>query len=312
MANIKNLGSISSANNLLRSAAHSMVTNASTTANIEDIDISLIDYDDTNEFLNGYEDIEILSESINETGTKAVIIDVYKKKDGRYLCCSGHSRLKVMQKNGEAKITCNIIDDPGTDNLRAKNLILMNTQRKRRPLYVARNIKKYESILRSEGNKDAQQKTLKQFDVSMKTYYRYMKILKLSDNLQQLCTGVDFPYSVLVDNVESLSEEEQEQLYVQVAKKQSISEESISSSELKDLIDKIKNKAEIEDEKHIVESEEPVEKKSAYVHTACKRFLKLKDNDLSSIIKEHDKERTLEYATELKDYLEEIIEYCKE
>lgn len=280
----------------------------------KNIPIDLIDFDEKNEFLNGYEDQEKLEESINEIGMLSVI-GVYKKNDdsGRYLCYSGHSRLKALISAGKDVVPCYIKDEPENEIDKTKNLILMNIQRQKRPLYFARNLKEYESILRKEGNKNPFDVITKQYGISKVTYYRYMKILKLSDELQQLCATVDFPYSVLVDNAESMGIEEQHQLYDIVLKKQSVLEDTITSSELKELIDNIKNKGEIEAIKDVVQKEtEPVEKKSAYVHTACKRFLKLKENDLSNIIKDHDKSRTLVCATELRDYLNEIIKYCQE
>lgn len=297
--------------NMMKQTAKSFSTQSNSIA--KNIPIDLIDFDEKNEFLNGYEDQEKLEESINEIGMLSVI-GVYKKNDdsGRYLCYSGHSRLKALISAGKDVVPCYIKDEPENELDKTKNLILMNIQRQKRPLYFARNLKEYESILRKEGNKNPFEIITKQYGISKVTFYRYMKILKLPDNMQQLCTAVDFPYSILVDAAETMTEEEQSQLCDEIAKKQSILEDAITSNELKELIDKIKNKSKIESENPISDLDTAKEKKSAYVHTACKRFLKLKNNDLKDIIKENDKERTLVCASQLRDYLDEIIKYCKD
>ena len=102
---------------------------------VEDIDIELIDTDEINEQLFGYEDLNKIEQSFEEIGNKSIIY-VYERNNGRYLCYAGNQRLLASKNRNEKKITC-VIDGPEpTEDERIEQLIFMNAQRIQRPYYI--------------------------------------------------------------------------------------------------------------------------------------------------------------------------------
>ena len=154
---------------------------------VADLSLDLLDFDENNEFLFGYHDLERIKNTIDESKLTAPPI-VYKKDDGRYLIASGHTRVKALKELGKKKVTCQIMALPGNEDQIKKNLIYLNTQRREAPLYIARNISEYEKILRREGFKGSMDQELaKQFGYKKTMLYRYKKILSLPKELQELC-----------------------------------------------------------------------------------------------------------------------------
>lgn len=267
---------------------------------VMDIDIGLIDFDEKNEYLNGYEDLEQLQSSIDQIGMKSVI-GVYKKPDGRYLCYSGHSRILAEMNNGKKKLTCQVEKMPETEAEKNKMLVMMNTQRRKRPLYVARNMKELERIYRMEGTKgDVIEKVCKHFGIARKTFYRYYKILELREEYQELCKELDFPFTILVDNYDSLSEDQKTKLYELIKEKQNSEEKIISGVELKELIEELKLKD--------VPREKTAENK-VYIDTYVNKMYKLSKENSFEI---KNKKRTLQRALEAKEFIDRIIKECEE
>lgn len=152
---------------------------------VEDIDIDLIDTDEVNEELFGYEDLYKIEESIETIGNKSVIF-VYERPDGRYLCYAGNQRLIASKRKGEKTITC-VIDGPEPEKQeRIEQYIFMNAQRSPRPYYIAQQLKAYENILRSRGVKDVPKTIEQKFGYKVRMQQIYKQILTLTPELQSL------------------------------------------------------------------------------------------------------------------------------
>lgn len=172
---------------------------SSTSAHVKDISIDLIDEDELNEQLFGYEDLYKIEESFETIGNKSVI-SVYAKPDGRYLCFSGTQRLKAARKSGDKKITC-VVDGkvPESKEERAEKLLFMNAQRESRPYYIAQQLKAYEQILRKRGEKNPAKVIEKKFGIKDRMQHYYKNILKLNPVLQELFKRNDISFAALLD-----------------------------------------------------------------------------------------------------------------
>ncbi len=170
---------------------------AKTDRRIEDIDISLIDVDDINEQLFGYEDLKKIETSFKEIGNKSVIY-VYERENGRYLCYAGNQRLIASKNRKDKKITC-VIDGPEpTKEERIEQLIFMNAQRVQRPYYIAQQLKEYEKLLRSKGKTDVVSLIEEKFGYKKRMQQTYKQILKLTPELQNLFKREDIPFAYLL------------------------------------------------------------------------------------------------------------------
>ncbi|WP_458458063.1 ParB/RepB/Spo0J family partition protein [Pseudobutyrivibrio sp.] len=202
---------------------------------VADLSLDLLDFDENNEFLFGYHDLERIKNTIDESKLTAPPI-VYKKDDGRYLIASGHTRVKALKELGKKKVTCQIMALPGNEDQIKKNLIYLNTQRREAPLYIARNISEYEKILRREGFKGSMDQELaKQFGYKKTMLYRYKKILSLPKKLQELCAYDEIAWYGLIDNYTSIPEEKYDVFVNEVL---SILDEDghVSNKQVEDLI----------------------------------------------------------------------------
>ena len=169
-----------------------------TSRKVEDLNIDLIDTDELNEQLFGYEDLYKIEESIDTIGNKSVIF-VYEKDDGRYLCYAGNQRLLASKNKKEEKITC-VIDGPEPDKEnRIEQYIFMNAQRTPRPYYIAQQLKAYESVLRSKGEKSVSDIIEKKFGIKVRMQQIYKQILTLSPVLQELFKNDDIQLKYLLE-----------------------------------------------------------------------------------------------------------------
>lgn len=168
---------------------------------VEDIDINLIDEYEQNESMFGYNNLEDVINSIKQTGSQGVTINVFTKDNGRYLCYSGNTRLRAMKALGEKKITC-IIEGPMPDDhelmLRA---IYGNKQREFDPYHIAQEIEMVEASFRDKGLTGA----MLAEEIEAVTGYKstsqklYKQILKLNPSLQTLFDSKDIPYKHLLN-----------------------------------------------------------------------------------------------------------------
>lgn len=271
---------------------------------VADLSLDLLDFDENNEFLFGYHDLERIKNTIDESKLTAPPI-VYKKDDGRYLIASGHTRVKALKELGKKKVTCQIMALPGNEDQIKKNLIYLNTQRREAPLYIARNISEYEKILRREGFKGSMDQELaKQFGYKKTMLYRYKKILSLPKELQELCAYDEIAWYGLIDNYTSIPEEKYDVFVNEVL---SILDEDghVSNKQVEDLISG-----------YIVKESTPKENNDEVVKVEkiSKKFKKIVslayDEEIN--IRKKDKQEVKRQAEELKEYLDRIIEACDE
>ena len=271
---------------------------------VADLSLDLLDFDENNEFLFGYHDLERIKNTIDESKLTAPPI-VYKKDDGRYLIASGHTRVKALKELGKKKVTCQIMALPGNEDQIKKNLIYLNTQRREAPLYIARNISEYEKILRREGFKGSMDQELaKQFGYKKTMLYRYKKILSLPKELQELCAYDEIAWYGLIDNYTSIPEEKYDVFVNEVL---SILDEDghVSNKQVEDLISG-----------YIVKKSTPKENNDEVVKVEkiSKKFKKIVslayDEEIN--IRKKDKQEVKRQAEELKEYLDRIIEACEE
>ena len=271
---------------------------------VADLSLDLLDFDENNEFLFGYHDLERIKNTIDESKLTAPPI-VYKKDDGRYLIASGHTRVKALKDLGKKKVTCQIMALPDNEDQIKKNLIYLNTQRREAPLYIARNISEYESILRREGFKGSMDQELaKQFGYKKTMLYRYKKILSLPKELQELCAYDEIAWYGLIDNYVDIPEDKYNEFIASIL---SILDEEghVSNKQVEDIIRGYTNKESKKEEK--VNNLEKGEKIS-------KRFKKIVsmmyDGEIK--VKRKDKEEIKVQAEELKEFLDKLIEACED
>ncbi|MBP3263347.1 ParB/RepB/Spo0J family partition protein [Pseudobutyrivibrio sp.] len=271
---------------------------------VADLSLDLLDFDENNEFLFGYHDLERIKNTIDESKLTAPPI-VYKKDDGRYLIASGHTRVKALKDLGKKKVTCQIMALPDNEDQIKKNLIYLNTQRREAPLYIARNISEYESILRREGFKGSMDQELaKQFGYKKTMLYRYKKILSLPKELQELCAYDEIAWYGLIDNYVDIPEDKYNEFIASIL---SILDEEghVSNKQVEDIIRGYINKESKKEEK--VNNLEKGEKIS-------KRFKKIVsmmyDGEIK--VKRKDKEEIKVQAEELKEFLDKLIEACED
>lgn len=271
---------------------------------VADLSLDLLDFDENNEFLFGYHDLERIKNTIDESKLTAPPI-VYKKDDGRYLIASGHTRVKALKELGKKKVTCQIMALPGNEDQIKKNLIYLNTQRREAPLYIARNISEYEKILRREGFKGSMDQELaKQFGYKKTMLYRYKKILSLPKELQELCAYDEIAWYGLIDNYTSIPEEKYDVFVNEVL---SILDEDghVSNKQVEDLISGyiVKESTPKENNDEVVKVEK--------ISKKFKKIVSLAYNEEINIRKK-DKQEVKRQAEELKEYLDRIIEACEE
>lgn len=288
----------------LRDLTSRETSSQNTSEIVADLALDLLDFDENNEFLFGYHDLERIKNTIDESKLTAPPI-VYKKDDGRYLIASGHTRVKALKELGKKKVTCQIMALPGNEDQIKKNLIYLNTQRREAPLYIARNISEYETILRREGFKGSMDQELaKQFGYKKTMLYRYKKILSLPKKLQELCAYDEVAWYGLIDNYSKVPEDKYDEFVNSIL---SILDEEghVSNRQVEELINRYISKEKIE-----IEHKDEVDK----VEKISKRFKKIVsiayDEEIN--IRKKDKQVIKEQAEELKVFLEKIIEACEE
>ncbi len=180
---------------------HSVTLPPKTKKHVEDIDIDLIDEFELNDKIFGYNSLDALKNSIEKTDD-AVIITVYKRSNGRYLCWDGNSRLKVLKDMGIKKITCNISgDEPASDHEKLINAICANTQRTFDPYHIAHEIQEVENSFRKEKNLSGDLLVCAVADVTgyKETAQKYYKqILKLDPKLQLLFDSQTVPFKAML------------------------------------------------------------------------------------------------------------------
>lgn len=199
----------SKSNNLVNSVLK-QVDETSLDNKKRDIEISLIDLNEDNEDIFGYDDVDFLAAEIAEFGFSGAI-EVYAKKDGRYEVSSGHRRLLAAKKNGYQKVPC-IISEDVDDATKAQKLIMSNIHhRKMSPLMWAKAINYYEKNVldknkQYEGRK--RDELARKFNISPASVHRYTVLLNLIPELQKQANTYGYPYNILVP-IASLTKDDQ-------------------------------------------------------------------------------------------------------
>lgn len=271
------------------------------TAFIQEIEIDLIDSDEENEYLFGYNEVSEIAKSIKEVGFKSVVT-VYKKENGRYQCLSGNSRIRACKELKMDKIRCEIVEAPKSDDEKDLVLIKLNTQRVNRPLYLARQIKRAEEIYRNQGLKGAEleEKICDAFNIKRSQMFEYKKINNIHPILQDLCAVDGVPYSGITKVSEEIPEDKLREFHDKV-------------------VDYCKNNSYIDGPKIglIMKSlkeeyiEEEVEKtaKKVDVNKVLKKLDTI-DMEKEIKIKKKEKESIKEKALMYIEYLNKVVEEC--
>ena len=188
-------------NNVTNNQFAERTTEPGTNKNVKDIPLSQIDLYELNEKIFGYNNLEALETSIKNTGTDAIEIHVYEKPDGRYLCYSGNTRLKVLKKLNLKLVTC-IIDGPvPDDNELLLNVVSMNTQRVDDPYHVALRIQAVENALREKGlaGESLTGELEKRLGYKRTQQFQYKQILSSPSELQPLFSNPNVPFKKLLE-----------------------------------------------------------------------------------------------------------------
>ena len=280
------------------------VSKSKTSRPIEDIDINLIDNDDLNENLFCYEDVDLIEESMNTFGDKAVIY-VYKKNDGRYLCYSGNQRLLALKNRNESKVACYVDGPEPSEEQRIEALLFMNVHRSKRPYYIAQQIKAYENVLRKKGCKKVPEEIEKKFGYKVRAQQTYKQILALEPVLQRLFKNDDIQsWKFLLENCVKVPAGK-EQAYADALEK-NLDSDGYTNELIKTTLLEISNET-INSEKTVTSNSK---KKTSQVFKSL-MSLPYYDEDELIFVPEKKKKEIAEQIEALEAYIQRVKEACK-
>lgn len=270
-----------------------------TSKNIADIDVSLIDTDNINEQLFGYEDLNKIEQSFDTIGNNSIIY-VYRRSNGRYLCFAGNQRLLATKNRGEKIITCMIAGDEPSETERIENYIFMNSQRTPRPYYIATQLVEYEKVLRKKGKSNISKLIEEKFGYKESMQRTYKQLLKLDESLWPLFKRDDIPFAFLLDKCKKIpSGKENEFAYVFTQKAEN---EEVTT----DMINKVYS---IVTQKDTEKENIPKYEKSSQVFKELSSLPYFKDDKI--IIPREKRQIIKEQAEQYKLYLDKVLEACK-
>lgn len=273
------------------------------------IPIDLLDEDENNEYLNGYDDIATLRNSFEENDDNGGI-HVYERKNGHYLVWSGNTRLKVARERKEKELLVIVTGpEPEDEFEKHKRRLAMNQGRQDRPLYIARNIAEYEKGLNRKGVRgDIRNKELeKAFSMPARNIQRYKRILNLNEELQLLFKypQKDIPYIAMIDKVIPKIPEDKAKEFAYAFNTVMSDGEEMSSARLEQLFVRVVNGVKPKNTKN----------STVKVNQILKQYKALLsveyDDDGIIVVNEKKKDQILREADELKNYIEDIIEAYK-
>ncbi|MBQ7242067.1 MAG: ParB N-terminal domain-containing protein [Firmicutes bacterium] len=191
----------------------------SSVPNIINIPIHLIDPNPDNEDLNGTKDIEALSSAISEDGFLGVII-VIKKGNGRYEISWGHRRFLALKENKAVEVPCLVLEKK--DEIEKAKLLLRGNMNVRdvTPMIFAKRIQYYiDHVFKPSHMKGkAKDAAAAFFGIGPSNVHRYLCLLKLNEDLQNLTDDPDFAFSALQTAV-NLDSVEQKELFQWIQQK---------------------------------------------------------------------------------------------
>jgi len=170
-----------------------------------------------NEYLFGMEkdDIEHMAEGIRENGFQGVV-EVFS--DGKsYELYSGHIRKYGAMKAGLTKVPAIVKPMPEETVKRrlllGANLYGRNKISSSNPILTGRQLEYHKETLTKEGFKgNVRAQLSKEFGISEAQVHRYMALLSLSDDLQEIAAAGLVPFTLLSE-AKGLSEKDQADLY---------------------------------------------------------------------------------------------------
>lgn len=131
------------------------------------------------------DELEQLVMSIEDEGLLHPIL-LREKQDNTYQILSGHKRVVAFQRLGKSVIPSIIVNDL-TDNEAYMMMAEANIQRKNtKPSELGKIITKYLEMKKDE-EKITVDKVCTKFNISKKSYYRYIYLVTLIQELQVLC-----------------------------------------------------------------------------------------------------------------------------
>ena len=198
--------------------------------------------------------IESLMAEIQANGFQVPVIVVPNGED-RYRCLSGHQRIEAMRRLGKTTVPADIkkglSEKQQRDLWRSDNVL----KRKLTPLMYARLVQTYsDDFDKYEMTGDKRDYIAKKLNIGRSSVLRYQRILKMPKFIQDQCGILGFPYAALEGAVSfepdqmflletKLKEEVQRHENEQKKTKDGEKPEPwvIGSSELKALIEKVKD-----------------------------------------------------------------------
>lgn len=209
---------------------------------IVDLDTNLIDPDPDNDQIFNMRKIERLATSMDKYGFKGAV-EVFQKPDGRYQLIAGHRRWLSNKKTGNPITPSIIFPAPENDADRVEQLLDSNlNNRDFTPLDYARAIRAYiDKVLTPRGQQnDSRKKCADYFGISETQIQRYLSILKMIPELQELAENPEFPYSAFT-TAATLEKEDQHDLYKRVIKEREMNTDKyISKKRIEQMIISIK------------------------------------------------------------------------
>lgn len=234
-----------------------------------DIPLDQIDMNEDNDVVFNMDEIDFLAKGIEDEGFTGAI-NVFKKSDGRYELFSGHRRFLAVKKLKRTTIPC-IVEEMPDSFKKVKKMLGANIRsRKLTPLEMARAMELYQREAKASGFKgNIGNLTAEFFNVSYIQVFRYLALIKLIPELQQLANNPSFPYSAFREAA-SLTVDGQKELYKQImyalgenAQDEDEKEIKLTRSRIERLIAGIREKEEYQAKAPLKKKEKAVQEKSA-------------------------------------------------
>lgn len=192
---------------MLKSIQKKAVTQANSRPTI-DLDLNLIDENPDNAKVFNMEDIERLAETIKNEGFFGVV-EVYQKPDGRYELSAGHRRTRAVRSLGWKTVPAVVVEMPAEEAKVRRKLIFSNiNNRDMTPMDWARAMEYHKQTIQMENDIDGENSKKKMsvnvveqvahdFGYKKANVFRYLKLLSLIPELQELVEKRLVPWSVM-------------------------------------------------------------------------------------------------------------------
>ena len=155
-------------------------------AQIQEIDISLLDDDPNNEKIYNMDGMEALARSIKEEGVRDALRVYRMPNSNHYLIQSGHRRKKAAIIANLRTVPVIILDWEPDENIRQRNLITCNLyNRHKTPMTFARELQGYADTYKELSSQEKLDQLSKLLGKSNATLRRYFVLLDLIPELQQ-------------------------------------------------------------------------------------------------------------------------------